>query len=133
MLKEFKDFAMKGNLIDIAVGLAMGAAFGKVTDLFVNGMFMPLLGKLFQLGDLSQWKIKLEDAVMGADGKETTPEVAIQYGNFIGSVINFLIVALVMFMIVKAVNKMKEPAPPPPPAGPTQEELLAQIRDLLKK
>ena len=131
MLKEFKEFALKGNLIEIAVGLAMAAAFAKVTDGFIDGIFMPLLGKIFQIGDLSEWKIVLEAATVGANG-EAIPEVAIQYGNLISSFINFTIIAFVMFWIIKAVNatkKTKEEAP----AGPTQEELLVEIRDLLKK
>lgn len=134
MLKEFKDFAMKGNLIDIAVGLAMAGAFGKVTDGFVNGIFMPLIGKIFQIGDLSAWKIVLTPASVGADGVEIA-EVAISYGNLIGSFINFMIISFVMFWVIKAINAMKkpEPTPEPAPAGPTQEELLAEIRDLLKK
>ncbi|HMT70565.1 MAG TPA: large conductance mechanosensitive channel protein MscL [Saprospiraceae bacterium] len=132
MLKEFKDFAMKGNLIDIAVGLAMAAAFGKVTDGFVNGIFMPIIGKIFQIGDLSTWKIILTPAVMGADGKEIA-EVAITYGTLIGAILNFVIIAFVMFWIVKAINATKKEEAPAPPAGPSQEELLTQIRDLLKK
>lgn len=132
MLKEFRDFAIKGNLVDIAVGLAMAAAFGKVTDGFVNGIFMPILGKIFQIGDLSSWKIVLTPASMGADGKEIA-EVAITYGSLIGAIINFIIIAFVMFWIVKAINAAKKPEPAPAPAGPTQEQLLTEIRDLLKK
>jgi large conductance mechanosensitive channel len=132
MLKEFKDFAMKGNLIDIAIGLAMAGAFGKVTDGFVNGIFMPLIGKIFQIGDLSAWKIVLTPASIAADGTAIA-EIAINYGNLIGAFINFLIISMVMFWIVKAINSMKKPEPAPAPAGPTQEELLAEIRDLLKK
>jgi large conductance mechanosensitive channel len=128
MLKEFKEFALKGNLLEIAVGLIMATAFGKVTNAFVDGIFMPLVGKIFQLGDLSQWKVVLDAASIGPDGKEI-PEVAIQYGNLISGVINFLIIALVMFYIIKAMNSLRAPAA----AGPSQEELLTQIRDLLKK
>lgn len=131
MLKEFKDFALKGNLIDIAVGLAMAAAFAKVTDGFVEGIFMPLIGQLFQIGDLSEWKIVLATATTGADGS-AIPEVAILYGNLIAAIINFLIIAFVMFWIIKAINMTKKETPAAP-AGPTQEELLAEIRDLLKK
>ncbi|MCZ2100230.1 MAG: large conductance mechanosensitive channel protein MscL [Chitinophagales bacterium] len=133
MFKEFKEFALKGNLIDIAVGLAMAAAFAKVTDSFVDGIFMPIVGKIFQIGDLSAWKIVLSAASTGADG-EAIPEIAIQYGSLISAFINFLIIAFAMFLIIKAINatkKVEEPAPAP--AGPTQEELLAEIRDLLKK
>ncbi|NOT36218.1 MAG: large conductance mechanosensitive channel protein MscL, partial [Saprospiraceae bacterium] len=115
-----------------AIGLVMGAAFGTVTTAFVDGMFMPIVGKIFQVGDLSKWGYELTAAAMGPDGKEV-PANILKYGSFIGAIINFLIVALVMFMIVKSVNKMKEPPAPAAPAGPTQEELLAQIRDLLKR
>ena len=132
MLKQFKEFALKGNLIDIAVGLAMAAAFAKVTDGFVNGIFMPLVGKIFQIGDLSEWKIVLNAASTGPDGK-AIPEIAIQYGNLIGAFINFLIIAFVMFWIIKAISQTKKEEAPAQPAGPTQEELLAEIRDLLKK
>lgn len=129
MLKEFKEFAFKGNLIDIAVGMAIAAAFGKITDAFVNGIFMPILGRIFQIGDLSQWKIVLTQASGDA------PEVAITYGTLIQNTINFLIIAFVMFWVIKVINatKKQEEAVPAAPAGPTQEELLAEIRDLLKK
>jgi large conductance mechanosensitive channel len=136
MLQDFKAFAMKGNLIDMAVGVVMGAAFGKVSGSFIDGMFMPLVGKLFQVGDLSKIKLVLSDEVVDAAGKVTTPESSIAYGEFIGAVLNFLIVALVMFSVIKAINSMKKaeaeaPAAPAPP--PVQEVLLAEIRDLLKK
>jgi large conductance mechanosensitive channel len=135
MLKEFKAFAMTGNLIDMAVGVVMGAAFGKVTSSFIDGMFMPLVGKIFQTGDLSKMKYVLSEEVIEA-GKIITPESAIAYGNFIGTLLNFIVVAFVMFTVIKAINKMKKaevaaPAAPAPP--PVQEVLLAEIRDLLKK
>lgn len=134
MWKEFKEFAFKGNLIDIAIGLAMAAAFGKVTDGFVDGVFMPIIGKLFQLGDLTEWKIVLTPASMGVDGVEIA-ESAITYGSFISAVINFLIIAWVMFMIIKGISKMKatEEEVATEPEGPSQEDLLTEIRDLLKK
>jgi len=133
MLKEFKDFALKGNLIEIAVGLVMAVAFGAVTSAFIDGIFMPLVGKIFQLGDMSAAKYVLSPAVIGADGTVVTPEAAILYGSFIGAILNFVIVAFVMFMIIKGVNATKKAEAPAPPAGPSQEELLAEIRDLLKK
>jgi len=131
MLKEFKEFAMKGNLIDLAVGFVMGAAFTKLTNAFIQGMVMPLVG-LIQGKNLSDWKIVLKSALI-ENGKEKTAEVAIKYGDFISTVIEFFIIALVMFLVVKAINKLKkqkEEAPAPPPA---QEVLLTEIRDLLKK
>lgn len=130
MLKEFKDFALKGNLIDIAIGLVMATAFGSITSAFVDGIVMPLVSMIFQVGDMSGLKIVLSPAELDAAGAVVKPEAAIMYGTLISSFINFLIIALVMFWVVKAINSIKKPEPP---AGPTQEELLAQIRDLLKK
>ncbi|KOY86879.1 hypothetical protein AD998_12645 [bacterium 336/3] len=131
MLKEFKEFAMKGNLIDLAIGFVMGAAFTKVTNAFINGMVMPVVG-LIQGKNLSDWKVVLKEAVM-ENGKEKTAEVAIKYGDFISMTIEFLIVAFVMFLVVKAVNKMKKKQEEVPVAPPAQEVLLTEIRDLLKK
>ncbi|GAB4133727.1 MAG: large-conductance mechanosensitive channel protein MscL [Raineya sp.] len=131
MLKEFKEFAMKGNLIDLAIGFVMGAAFNKVTNTFINGVVMPPIS-LVQGKNFSDWKVVLKDATF-AEGKEVNSEVAIKYGDFISVVTEFLIVAFVMFLVVKAINKLKrkkEETPTPPPA---QEVLLTEIRDLLKK
>lgn len=136
MLKEFKEFAMKGSLIDMAIGIVIGAAFGAVTNSFINGIFMPIIGLIFQVGDLSKAKLVLKEAVVATDGSITTPESAIMYGEFIGYVINFLIVAWIMFLLIKGMNKMKraqEEAPAAPAAPPASEVLLAEIRDLLKK
>jgi len=133
MLKEFKDFALKGNLIDIAIGLVMATAFGTISSAFVDGIIMPLVSQIFQVGDMSGLKIVLSPAELDAAGAVVKPEAAIQYGTLISSFINFFIIAMVMFWVVKAINTIKKPEPPAPPAGPTQEELLAQIRDLLKK
>lgn len=134
MLKEFKDFAMKGNLVDIAVGFVMGAAFNKVVASFTGGIVSPLIGLLFD-ADFKDLKLELKEAVADATGKVTTDAVYLEYGTFLTNVIDFIIVAFVMFMIVKGVNKMKKEEEPAPeaPAGPSQEELLAEIRDLLKK
>lgn len=132
MLKEFKEFAMKGNLIDIAVGFVMGAAFKQVVTSFTGGIVSPLIGLLFE-SDFKNLKWIVKEGVADDAGK-ITGEVAVLYGDFITNVIDFIIVAFVMFIIVKGVNALKkkeEPAPPPPPAGPSQEELLAEIRDLL--
>jgi large conductance mechanosensitive channel len=131
MLKEFKDFAMKGNLIDLAVGFVMGAAFTKVTNAFIGGMVMPLVG-LIQGKDLKDWKLVLKDAVM-ENGKEKTAEVSIKYGDFISLTMEFLIVAFVMFLVVKAVNKLKKKKEEEPTPPTKSEELLTEIRDLLKK
>lgn len=135
-LKEFKDFAMRGNLVDLAVGFVMGAAFGKVTNAFINGVVMPFVG-LIQGKDLSEWKLVLKAAETGADGKEIA-EVAVQYGTFISVTIEFVIVAFVMFLVIKGMNAAKKkeaeaPASPAPPEPSNEEKLLAEIRDLLKK
>lgn len=134
MLKEFKEFAMKGNLVDIAVGFVMGAAFKQVVTSFTGGIVSPLIGLIFK-ADFKNLKWIAKEGVADSSGK-ITGEVAVLYGEFITNVIDFIIVAFVMFMVVKAVNKLKKketPAPPPAPKGPTQEELLAEIRDLLSK
>jgi len=135
MLKEFKDFAMKGNLIDLAVGFVMGAAFTAVSTSFINGIIMPLVS-LIAGKDFSSWKIMLRSAEMDAAGVVTKPEIAILYGSFISATIYFIIVAMVMFLVIKGINALKRKeaeAPPAPPAPSTQEVLLAEIRDLLKK
>lgn len=133
MWKEFKDFAMKGNLIDIAVAFVMGGAFGKVVSSFTDGIVAPLIGQLTGGVDFSAMKWVISPAVVGADGTETAAEIAVKFGAFIMAMIDFLIVAFVMFMIVKAMNKIKkaEAAGPPPPP-PADIVLLEQIRDLLR-
>jgi large conductance mechanosensitive channel len=133
MLKEFKEFAMKGSLIDTAIAFVMGAAFAGVSTSFINGMFMPLVAMIFQVGDMSGMKLVLKDAVVDAAGKVTTPETAIMYGTFLGAVINFLIVAFIMFLVVKAMNKMKKEEPAAAPAISSTDALLMEIRDGLKK
>lgn len=133
MLKEFKEFALKGNLVDMAIAFVMGGAFGKVVSAFVEKMFAPIIGLLMGGIDLADKKFVVKDAVLDAAGKETAPAVAIEWGLFVTALIDFIIVAFVMFMIIKAMNKMKKPEPEAAPAGPSQEQLLAEIRDLLKK
>lgn len=135
-IQEFKDFAIKGNLVETAIAFVLGGAFGKVSSAFIDGMVMPAVGLLTGGQDFSAMKVVLQQAVTDAAGKVTTPEVAISYGAFINTIINFLIVALVMFMIIKAMNnarKVKEEAPAPPPAPTKEETLLGEIRDLLAK
>ncbi|GIV31114.1 MAG: large-conductance mechanosensitive channel [Saprospiraceae bacterium] len=135
MLKEFKEFAMKGNLLDIAVGFVMGAAFGKVVTAFTEGIVSPLVGLLVGGIDFSNMKAVIKPAQIGPDGAEIAAEVAIKYGAFITTLIDFLIVAFAMFLVVKAVNKLKkkEAEAAPPPAPPAEVVLLEEIRDLLKK
>lgn len=133
MIKEFKDFAMKGNLVDIAVGFVMGAAFKEVVSSFTGGIVSPLIGLIFN-ANFKDLKYVVAEGVANAEGV-ISGEVAILWGAFVTNVIDFIIVAFVMFMIVKAVNAMKkkEEEAPAAPKGPSQEELLGEIRDLLKK
>ena len=129
MKKEFKDFAMKGNIVDMAVGLIIGVAFGKVVSALVAGVIMPPIGMLLGGVDFSDLAIILKEA------NGAIPAVVISYGAFIQTVIDFTIVAVAMFMVVKGINKLKqkEQAVPKAPAVPTSEEvLLTEIRDLLK-
>ncbi|MCG8183373.1 large conductance mechanosensitive channel protein MscL [Tenacibaculum piscium] len=133
MLKEFKEFAMKGNLVDIAVGFVMGAAFKQVVTSFTGGIVSPLIGLIFN-ANFKDLKYIAKQGVADATGK-VTGEVAILYGEFLTNVIDFVIVAFVMFMVVKGVNALKKKEEPvvEAPKGPSQEDLLAEIRDLLKK
>ena len=140
MLKEFKEFAMKGNLIDIAVGFVMGAAFTRLVTAFTGGIVTPFISMITGNVKFDELKWVLRDGVpevKDAAGSVTTQavaEVAVKYGDFLQATIDFIIVAFVMFMVVKAVNRMKKPEPPAPPAGPTEDQkLLMEIRDLLKK
>ena len=131
MLKEFKEFALKGNLVDIAVGFVMGAAFKQVVTSFTSGIVSPLIGLVFK-ADFKDLKWIAREA----DNSNNISEVAVLYGDFITNVIDFVIVAFVMFIIIKGINATKKkeaPAAPALPAGPTQEELLEEIRDLLAK
>jgi large conductance mechanosensitive channel len=133
MLKEFKDFAMKGNLVDIAVGFVMGAAFKSVVTSFTGGIVSPLIGLVLK-ADFKDLKYIAREGVAN-DAGEVVGEVAILYGDFLANVIDFIIVAFVMFMIIKGINKTKKKEEPAPeaPKGPSQEDLLTEIRDLLSK
>ena len=141
VLKEFRDFAMKGNLVDMAVGLTLGAAFGALAGSFVSDVFSPPLGLVLGGVDFSNMFLVLRDGTIpgpyaSLEGAREAGAVAVSYGLFINAAINFIIVAFAMFMVVKAVNNLrkKEAAAPPAPPAPTQEEkLLTEIRDLLKK
>ncbi|MCB0765723.1 MAG: large-conductance mechanosensitive channel protein MscL [Flavobacteriales bacterium] len=134
MMKEFKEFAMKGNLVDIAVGFVMGAAFTKIVTVFTQNMVAPLISMLTEKVRFDQMEWVLRDEVLGPDGAVATAKVAVSYGMFLTALIDFIIVAFVMFMVVKAVNRMKKAEPAPPPPGPSNEEkLLMEIRDALKK
>lgn len=133
MVSEFKEFAMKGNLVDMAVGFVMGGAFATVVKSFIDDVFMPPLGKVMGGVDFGQMKYVIQEAAMNADGTVASAEVAIRFGAFINALISFVIVAFVMFMIIKGMNKAKKKEEAAPSAPPAQEVLLAEIRDLLKK
>ena len=131
MMQEFKDFAAGGNLVDMAVAFVMGAAFNKVSSSFIDGVVMPPISLL--TGGNIEGKIPLKAAVLDAAGAVTSPEIAITYGAFLSAIINFIVVAFVMFMIVKAVNKMKKPAAAADAGPSSTDALLMEIRDSLKK
>ena len=135
MLKEFKEFAMKGNLVDMAVGFILGGAFATVVSSLVADIIMPPVGVALGGVDFSQLMYTMKAAELGADGEVLKEAVAIRYGNFINNIISFTIVALSMFFIIKAMNaaKKKEEEPEEEPETPRQEVLLEEIRNLLAK
>ena len=142
MLKEFKEFAMKGNMLDLAIGFILGAAFGTVVSSLVNDIIMPIVASILGSPDFSNLFVVLKEPadmtgvnMTSIDSIREAGGIALGYGLFMNALISFLIMAFVLYMIVKNVNRLKkkeEEAPAPPP-GPTQEELLVEIRDLLKK
>jgi large conductance mechanosensitive channel len=128
LAREFKEFAMKGNVIDMAVGVIIGTAFGKIVTSLVEDVIMPPLGKVIGGVNFSDLSVNLG---LSLDGKT---EVLWKYGNFLQISFQFLIVAFVLFMLIRGINKLKKPDPAaPPPAPPAQEVLLREIRDLLAK
>jgi large conductance mechanosensitive channel len=137
LVKEFKEFAMRGNVVDLAVGVIIGGAFGKIVASLVADVIMPPIGLLTGGVDFTEMKLVIQEQVMNGDAI-TTPEVAIGYGKFINEIFTFLIVAFSVFMLIKALNSMKrkeeaKPAAPAAPPAPTAEEkLLGEIRDLLQ-
>ncbi len=131
MISEFKEFIAKGNVVDLAVGVVIGAAFGKIVTALVDGIIMPAIGAMTGGVSVSDWKHVITPAQIGADGKEIAAEVAIKYGAFIQTIIDFLLIAFVIFLFLKAYNRMRKPAQD---AGPSEEVLLLRdIRDSLKK
>lgn len=128
MLSEFKAFAMRGNVIDLAVGVVIGAAFGKIVTSLVNDVIMPPIGNLIGGIDFSSYKY-----VLTAAGPDGTGEVAIQYGAFLNTMIQFAIVAFAIFMVVKAINRVSKKADEAPAPPPADVVLLTEIRDLLKQ
>jgi len=134
LIQEFKQFAVKGNMIDMAVGIIIGGAFGKIVSSLVNDVLMPPLGLLIGGVDFVDLKATLKQASVNELG-EAIPAVTLNYGTFIQTAIDFLIIALVVFLMIQAINRLKkkEEAPAGPPAPTKDQELLTEIRDLLKK
>lgn len=141
-LSEFKEFAVKGNVIDLAVGVIIGGAFGKIIDSVVKDLVMPLISAIIGSPDFTNMYTVLKDPANGiktgmalADARAVENAVVFAYGNFITVAINFVLLAFAVFLMVKGINRLKRKEEPAPaaPTGPSQEELLAEIRDLLKK
>jgi large conductance mechanosensitive channel len=135
MLKEFREFALKGNMVDLAIGVIIGAAFGGLVQSVVNDLLMPIIGFFTGGIDFSQMYVQLKGAAQPTLAEAKTAGPTIAYGNFITLLINFLIVAWVLFLVVKMMNRLKRQPPPPTPEPvklTRQEELLVEIRDALK-
>jgi len=138
-MKEFKEFALKGNVIDLAVGVVIGAAFNKIVNSLVTDVILPPIGKLIGGVEFKDLKYVIQDAVLDAKGKEITAAVSVNYGNFIQTVFEFIIIAFSVFIVIKIMNramsfrkKQEAEAPVAPPVPSNQEVLLGEIRDLLK-
>lgn len=136
VFEEFKQFAMRGNVVDMAVGIIIGGAFGKIVSSLVADIIMPAVGMMMGCINFADLKVVLKEAVMEGD-KVITPQLALNYGNFIQMIIDFIIIAFSVFLFIKGLNAMKrkkkEEAPATPPAPPADVQLLTEIRDLLKK
>ena len=132
MMTEFKEFAMRGNVIDLAVGVVIGAAFGKIVNALVDKVIMPPLGLLIGGVDFSKMAIVLKEASVDAAGKEV-PAVVLAYGEFINALVQFVIVAFAIFLVVKAINRLHKKPEEAPAATPEDVLLLREIRDSLKK
>ncbi len=137
---EFKEFALKGNVVDLAVGVIIGAAFGKIVDSVVKDLMMPIVSRIFGGLDFSNWFIMLRDPPAGYSGPMTYEALTkagvpvFAYGNFITVAINFAILALIIFLMVRAINRVRAAEPPKPPAAPPEEvTLLREIRDAVKR
>ena len=134
MLKEFRDFAMRGNVVDLAVGVIIGAAFGTIVSSLVDDIIMPPIGMALAGIDFAKLAWTLQPAVIGADGKEEHAAIVIAYGKFLNALIKFVIVAWVLFLIIRGMNSMKKKEAAAPPAAPPEDiVLLREIRDALKR
>jgi large conductance mechanosensitive channel len=132
MLSEFREFAMRGNVIDLAVGVIVGGAFGKIVSSLVNDLVMPLIGKLLGGVNFSELAVVLTPAQIGVDGKETAAAVLLKYGAFIQSIIDFMLIALAVFVAIKLINAMQRKRVETPAAPAAEIVLLTEIRDALK-
>jgi len=135
-IKEFKEFAIKGNVMDMAVGVIIGGAFGKIVTSLVNDVLMPLIGKMTGGVSFKDLFVNLGDGdYQTLAAAQEAGAAVLAYGQFIQNILDFIIIAFCIFLMIKGMNKLKKEKPEEPaaPAGPTQEELLAEIRDLLKK
>jgi large conductance mechanosensitive channel len=138
MLKEFKEFAMRGNVVDLAVGVVIGAAFGKIVTSMVNDILMPPIGKAMGGVNFGDLFINLDPAkgtFTSLKAARDAGAAVIAYGSFINNILDFIIIAFCIFMVVKGMNRLSRkpaPAPPPPPEPTKEEKLLAEIRDILK-
>ncbi len=135
---EFKEFIARGNVMDMAVGVIIGGAFGKISTSLVNDIIMPLISMLTGGIDFKTWTWVLKAAVLDATGAEVTPAVSVNYGTFLATILDFVIIAFAVFCMIKAINalhrkKAQEEVPPAPPEPSAEEKLLTEIRDLLKK
>lgn len=133
---EFKQFISRGNVVDLAVGVIIGGAFGAITSSLVKDVVMPPISYLMSGVDVSSWKYVIAPAITDASGKVTRAEVDLTYGNFLQATLNFLIVAFVIFVVIKLINSLKRKeaeAPAAPPAPSAEEKLLTEIRDILAK
>ncbi|WP_226469065.1 large-conductance mechanosensitive channel protein MscL [Luteimonas panaciterrae] len=133
MISEFKEFIARGNVVDLAVGVVIGAAFGKIVTSMVDGVVMPVIGYLSGGVSVTDWKQVLKPAQLDAAGKEIAAEVAIKYGVFLQTIIDFILIAFVIFLFLKAYNRLRKPAEAAPAATPEDIVLLREIRDSLKK
>ncbi len=132
MIQEFKDFIMRGNVLELAVAVIIAGAFGAIVSSFTADIVMPPIGMMLGDVDFNELAYTLRPAVMNADGSVAKEAISINYGKFIRTIIDFILIAFVIFMVVKAYNRANPPEEPAP-EGPSAEDLLAEIRDLLKK
>jgi len=135
MLKEFREFAMKGNVLDMAIGIIIGAAFGKIVSSFVADLLMPPLGMMMGKVDFTNWFLTLSGGTFDTlKAAKDAGAVTLNYGLFLNTVLDFVIVAFAIFLMIKQINRLKKEAPPPAPAEPPREQiLLTEIRDILAR